>query len=190
MTGNIRGLGPDPSPEWYAEARRMGNLAFAVQIISSLREKEDWHGWMTDKLMEEYPYVDSFVMATLVYLAYVRRPIPQIKVLKMVAELARETEYSWADSDSWERHELFDNEEYSPEILRDSGEWTQYYLSRAADAVQYLGLSGIVLRRVKEGSEEVPQVVLFPLEHGEMQFSSTVPWEVPELSLSLGGDGM
>jgi len=184
MSQNIRGLGTEPSPAWYAEARRLKNLAFAVQMLSSLRE--DWHDWMTDRLVEIYPEIDSFVLAALVYLAYVRRPIPQIKALRMLSALAEESKASWVgEGEDWERHDSFESANFFPPLRKGSSEGPCLYrVARAADAIQLLALSGAVLRRSKGEGEEVLEAITFPLKHGEMQFSSTVTWEVPELEES------
>lgn len=190
----IDGLGPNSSPAWYAEARRMGNLAFAVQIFSSLQEigwpnlpETGWHDWMTDNLMLSYPEVDPFVLATLVYLAYVRRPIPQIKVLRLLCTLAGKSLAAWVgDLNRWERGEEYKGGDFFPsfgeDLPADENAYRIYHMARASDAIQCLASTGFLYLPEKG----VLEVVKFPLGCGEMQFISTTIWEIPELSLALG----
>jgi len=115
------------------------------------------------------------------YLAYVRRPIPQIKATRILSRLAENSDAKWVgDCNTWERGELFQNEDYFPNLAEtlpfDESTMRIYALGRALDALQYLSERGS-----PEGEEDISEVIFSPLDCGQIQFNSRSSWEIPEL---------
>jgi hypothetical protein len=70
----------------YQEGAKVGNLAKVVLHLSDLRP-DDWCPWLSSKLSQAYPGLSYGMAACLGCLAYVRRPVPVVKLEEWTAQL-------------------------------------------------------------------------------------------------------
>jgi hypothetical protein len=146
--------------EAYAIARRTGNLALALQILSA-NDSEGWAIWMVKSLQPEYRHIDKYVLAALVLLAEVRCQVPSNVLVQGTAVLARDL--------FWEGQ-------------------TKELSERAVKAITK-GAGRLRLTAAKGPRVSILETLVRCPTEGQLQFNSEVVWPfIPDLKGHPGFD--